>query len=146
MVFMIYRTNSVFISQAFQCICKIWIASQQYCSFKYPYAKMVASYLILCLGKLRLFLRLKILFCFMIGSCCFTSLKDIKEGECSNLSCQVDWSSSFFLKILFWFNLSGLFVFTILEMSRVEIMVCYVFDIVSHSVFCPEDCSHFQGR
>ncbi|BAB08953.1 unnamed protein product [Arabidopsis thaliana] len=26
---------------------------------------------------------------FEDGSCCFTSLKDIKEGECSNLSCQI---------------------------------------------------------
>ncbi|KFK25033.1 hypothetical protein AALP_AA8G058000 [Arabis alpina] len=27
--------------------------------------------------------------CFEDGSCCFTSLKDIKEGECSNLSSQI---------------------------------------------------------
>lgn len=53
-----------------------------------------------------------ILLLFMVGSCCFTSLKDIKEGEHLNLNCQVD---------CFWSYLS--FYLRNWTFSRLEIMV-----------------------
>lgn len=56
-------------------------------------------------------------FCLLVGSCCFTSLKDIKEGEHLNLNCQVDcfWSYLSFYGLLtlflIFYRSSRLFTF-----------------------------------
>ena len=75
----------------------------------------------------------------MVGSCCFTSLKDIKQGEYLNLNCQVDLFGFFLSFYLRNWTCSGwrlwsfdivshyLLPFKIVHVSKDDKDRCYIF-------------------